>query len=368
MLKRAKKRIKGIILKGIKLWIKLFFLPVKIIMVQNCRKSMVILQRFLISCCQEAEKQCECFVTFSFRNKDYMKCEGIKEKRLNKKIAVILQGPLIEKDSFTLNTVRRYMDYSNDLVVIVSTWNDESSETIAQINAVGAIVVTSTKPDMPGIAHINYQLVSMQAGIKVAQNLGCEYICKTRTDQRLYNSSSFHYMALLLEEYPSSSSIIKNRIIAFSTEYGSLYKPYYISDFLYFGKKDDMTAFLTIPLDSRNIGFTKCKSREAAEGELIPEIYIIRKYIKAIEGNYDTTIRGYWEFVKDCMILVDKSQFDLYWPKYDERYCEHIRNGSYSVANENIREFNFDFGTWLCLYKGILEYKPEYEKMTELQI
>lgn len=367
MLQKAKKGIKSIIFRGIELWIKTFFLPVKVVMVRNSRKD-AFLQHFLVSCCREAEKQCDCFVSLHLRNKNYVECKGIKEKRLNKKIAIILQGQLIEKDSFTLNTVRRYMDYSDDLVVIVSTWSDESCETIAQLKSMGAIVVISIKPDMPGIGHINYQLVSMQAGIKAAQNLGCEYVCKTRTDQRIYNSTAFHFMALLLEEYPSKTPILNGRIIAFSTEYGSLYKPYYISDFMYFGKKNDMSAFLAIPLDPRNIDFIKCKSKEASERELIPEIYIIREYIKAIGGSYDTTIRGYWEFVKDCMILVDKNQLDLYWPKYDYRYCEHIRNGSYNVANVNIKEFNFDFETWLCLYKGILEYKLEYENMTELQI
>ena len=63
--------------------------------------------------------------------------------------------------------------------VILSTWDDESPDSIPQGNWE---VLRNTKPAVPGISHRNYQRRSTAAGLLRAQELGATHVLKWRTD------------------------------------------------------------------------------------------------------------------------------------------------------------------------------------------
>ncbi len=69
--------------------------------------------------------------------------------------AIILQGPLVAIDDFSLETVRYYRRFAPKSVVIVSTWSDESESELQKLRDLGAEVITSDRPIEPGRMNVN---------------------------------------------------------------------------------------------------------------------------------------------------------------------------------------------------------------------
>ena len=344
------------------LWTKLFIIPIQLFKCKN--KNGQITEKFMILICKNIEKKSNLFISHTLRNKFFTNRDNPKFNNTDD-IAIVIQGPIETKNDFTIETVKYYKEagYSN---IIVSTWNSENPEIIQRLKSMGVRVVTSELPNFKGYGNINYQLVSTQNGIKEAIKKNSKYICKTRSDQRIENVFSFVAMIRLLNNYPvKGKSSLLNRIIALSTEYGSFYTPYYVSDFFYFGTSEDMSKFLDIKLDNRDFFERKGMSRyDVANKKAISEVYIMRNLVEIMGNNYDCSIKDYWDFIRDNLILIDKCFIKLYWPKYDTRYCEHIRNGTYNCNKvKKYLESNIDFMSWILLYENKIIYKEEYEKI-----
>src|SRR3989338_3462959 len=65
--------------------------------------------------------------------------------------AVVIQGPILKVNDFTLETVRLYKRNFDQSFIIVSTWDDEDQQYLKKIKDAGAIVVTSAKPENCGL-------------------------------------------------------------------------------------------------------------------------------------------------------------------------------------------------------------------------
>lgn len=285
--------------------------------------------------------------------------------------AIVLQGPIRVEDNFTFNTAMFYKENYPNAVVIVSTWNNEPEEEINRLKNAGIDVVLCHKPENCGHKNVNLQLITSYAGITRAQELGCEFTCKTRTDQRLDRSNIFEFFANLIKKFPTCQPTLqRGRIIFLGMNYGTLFIPYFMSDFLYFGYTEDMVKLMGVPLDERKnfkIG-TDVTRYKLAESLDPPEIYILYKYLESIGCDNEISIKQYWEFVKNMSICVGRRDVDLVWPKYEDMYEKNTYYGDYSPKNNSIRltTENFDFVTWFNLYSGTFLYKDEYEqRMTE---
>ncbi len=354
--------------KLVSVWSALFLFPLKL--AEKLYGEKKIIEEFMIQFCRNIEKGTGLYVSHHLRPvKPDIECElpAIAETEL---IAVVLQGPILHTDDFTVNTILYYRQMKGNLLIIVSTWETESQETIQRLKQTGAIVVVSKPPKYGGIGNINYQIVSMQAGIRKALEMKADYICKTRTDQRISHPYAFTFLKNLLNEYPvTGSSSLNYRIVTLATEYGSMFEPYYISDFLYFGYWKDIKKMLDIPLNQRrSIDRVNMTRKMLAEKKGTAEIYIIKSFFESTGEICEDSILGYWTLLKNSMILIDKPMIRLYWAKYDARYCEHVRDGSYSTRMdlERNRLSNFDFLSWLSLFNGNLIYKVEYEEYMNL--
>lgn len=323
-------------------------------------------EQLLIGICKRIDKKTSCFASCNLRPKDPLLCEQYPKHCIGKSIAIVMQGPILKDEDFTLNTVKCYKRIPSVSYVIVSTWNTENEKHLKQIEDEGAIIVSTPLPECPGIGNLNYQLISMKAGIKKALELGADYICKTRTDQRIYKEFAFDFMYNLLQMFPSGAEFTQsNRIVALATEYENMFYPYYISDFLYFGNSNDMKKFLEIREETRDEKPPFINYKERIQTEANAEIFIARELIKVCGGGYGDSIKEYWRYIKDAFILIDKSIIGLYWNKYDNKYCEHKRNGNYftnSTSNKHLT-LNFDFLTWLSLYYDQISYDDAYEKI-----
>ena len=109
-------------------------------------------------------------------------------------VAIVIQGPLILDNHFTLNTVKLYKRYYPGCKVIVSTWNDSNKSEIDSLKTAGADIVLNAAPGIFGLGNMNFQIVSTKGGIQCADDAGAKYILKTRSDQRIYKPHMLEYL------------------------------------------------------------------------------------------------------------------------------------------------------------------------------
>ncbi len=289
------------------------------------------------------------------------------------KVAIVLQGPLMAKDNFTINAVEQYLSMYPDCWIIVSTWKMQDTEIIDKLEKIGAIVVLSDMPDSAGNLNVNYQIVNSRAGIIKAKELGAKYICKTRTDQLLCRPHLFDNLIGMLEMFPvETNNFSKQRLVCLSMNYGNLFYPYFMSDFFYFGDVDEMIRLFDCPLDTRE-RFTMDKDSTRRDYSVLmyaPEVYLLRNYFESLGIKTECTVKQYWESVKKYLICIDNQYIDLYWPKYDNyRYRLHNLYGSYFESDSELRKKteNFNFVNWLNLYTGKLTYCKDYEAYADIK-
>lgn len=353
-------------------------IPIKVL-AKVCSKKpdklLGIVGQNMLAMCKIAEKYTDYFITYRYRPR-YTESLPILERKHNRapKIAIVLQGPIMEKDDFTCESVKFYKKHYPNAHIIVSTWVDENKDLIDRVSNAGAIVVQTEKPHFFGHGNINLQLVNSKTGIFRAKELGSEYVCKTRTDQRIMHADVFEYLINLLNLFPCDNSDFlskqKSRIICFGMEYGDLFYPFFLSDFFYFGATEDICSLFDSELDYReNVGICDNVSRRlCAQENRVSEIQIIRQYISRMGGNNVCTIRAYWDFVKNHLICINKDDIGLFWNKYDTKYSEHARNGHFHEqdSEQNLKCYNWDFINWLNLYSGTLEYQQRYEERADI--
>lgn len=348
----------------IHIWTLLMTLPLRLF--RGRAYCNVINEIFMQETCKNVEQLSNLYMSVNLRPKKIENNRQVFISPVSQTIAVILQGPLLLKDDFTLNTVRYYLKSNPNLKVIVSTWEGENDDALEKIKIAGACVVQSELPVESGHRNINYQLVSMQAGIRKALEARADYICKTRTDQRIENPDAFTFMKSMINLFPvSEHSHFKKRIVALGAEHGSMFNPYYISDFVYFGTCEDMKLMLSIPMRKKRFIEKTMSRKDASMNKTSPEAYIIKTLFEISGTVYCDTIDDYWKSIKDSLVLMDMSILGIYWPKYDARYCEHTRNGTYAVgmSDEVKLQANFNFSTWLALINGDIAYHEVYEKL-----
>lgn len=298
------------------------------------------------------------------------------------KVAIVIQGPIRDEDDFTIETIKLYKKMYPKIDIIISTWIDISEKQLEKIKKLDVHLVINEKPIYSGLGNMNYQIISSREGIKMARSLGCSYVLKMRSDQRIYKDNFIELFLGLIEQFPISDKNKKikqiKRLIMFQgTVGGSMFIPYFLADFLFFGYIEDMEKLFDVKLDKLNM---TSSDREKWLDEMIgeinvgdyykktaPEIKIIENYI---ENNSSIklcfTVEQYWQFVKDYLITVGWDDIDLYWPKYGV-YEENRKKHTYETKDSSDRylRYNWNFSNWFCLYSDKLKYSKEVEKYKE---
>lgn len=262
-------------------------------------------------------------------------------------IAIIIQGPIKSDLDFTLETVKLYRKNFNDTTIIVSTWDTEDEKSVQEIRSLGVEVILNKKPSLPGIGNINLQLVSSLAGIKRAQELGVEYVYKTRTDQRMYGVNINEFLINLLRVFPVKSGFKQHERIIASSFLSQKYVPYLITDMFQFGYIEDMiqywstthdtrTALLKIPLTSQDVMDAR-----------ISESYLCSEFLTSVGREVTWTIEDSWHAYADHFCIVDKETLDLFWYKYDF-YHEYQKKRYDGIGNDQL----LTFAEWFNLYSA----------------
>lgn len=338
---------------------------------------------YTCSICKAYEETSNFFVSFRKKPKDIKKYVVNYNITKNiKSVAIVIQGPLKKEDDFTLQTVMYYKKMYPLCDVIVSTWEDEDKRLVQRIREAGAIVILNAKPLKTGLGNVNFQLVSTKQGIDYAlKKTDKKYILKTRSDQRIVKPHFLEYFIGLLEQFPISQNEYqqnKRILVHQGSTGGNMFIPYFISDFLYFGDKDDMAALFALKLDDKISMSYKERSNwiQGLTGKVsvdkyyqltAPEIYIIEEYIKFRTGKKpDRTVEKYWEFMRNYMISISWDDISLFWYKYNSQNESELFRLYEERDNERrYLQYTWTFQNWFNLYSGMIEYKKEFEKIKE---
>ena len=266
------------------------------------------------------------------------------------KLGLVMQGPLMKEDNFTLETVKLYKKTFENTEIIVSTWKTENLDYIEKIKEAGATVILNDPPEFAGISNVNYQIKSSIAGIRKAKEIGCEYAIKARTDQRMYASNIKEFLFNLLKIFPLSSEIQvqKQRLITCSANTFK-YRLYGLSDMFLFGHIDDVLLFWSVKEDNRNFdkndAFYTTSLRNYCKSKLV-EVYFTCEFLQAVGKNLSFTLQDSWQSYSKHFCVIDKESLDLCWPKYTNKEHRWIKYTPYSLEELSFKE-------WLNIYTGL---------------
>lgn len=264
---------------------------------------------------------------------------------INLDYGILLQGPIIAEDNFTLQTVKLYKHIYPNALIVVSTAAESDQALINAIQNEGVPVVTYQVPQFRGLSNINMQLCSTITGLNYLKDKGVKYMLKSRTDQRCTKSMDFISLMMDLQKaFPVNDAGIKKRLIIASTNSFAA-RLYPITDMFMFGDIADMELYWNIPLDIATrhddildpAMFIKFK---VAEG------YLVNNFFKSVNFSPDWTAEDSDRFLSKYFCIVDQEQLDLYWLKY-ERFFDI----PYAVSDPQYKQrTRKEFAMWLSAW------------------
>ncbi len=263
-------------------------------------------------------------------------------------VGVIIQGPIKRENDFTFESALLYKKTMPGALIVISTWDDEHlNETFLKKHNIS--VIKSQKPKTSGLGTTNYQIVSTINAIKYLKKMGCKYVVKTRSDQRVYGQNLIPFFLTLLYQFPSVNLNQNNRIIELSMNV-CRYRPYSMCDMFQFGHLADLELMWGVVLDPRNQStnsFSRIRrtSRDVSES-FIGEIYIHRNYLKTIGASDEVSLKTFYKNLVDHFIIIDKEQVDLFWYKYNAMEYGIAENPLYDVNRQKSRIY---FRDWLVM-------------------
>lgn len=273
--------------------------------------------------------------------------------------AIVMQGPPVEDDAFTLETLRLYRRFYPDCHLILSTWADTPRGVLAPIEDLGVDIVLSEKPPKAGLFNVNMQIVTASAGVERAVAKGASWILKTRVDQRMHNPYAMDSLQALAEAFPvRNQPAQQHRIIGVGQ--GSLtLAPYHVTDQTVFGHAKDMAVYWTPPLRLEDPPEHWPSERERVYldvpiGELcrlgVPESYFASQFLQRLGRDLSWTLADTWAAYRDSFCFVDYPSVDLFWVK-SQSYTQRELTSTYDLTNR----YEPGFMHWLLLYSGKIQ-------------
>lgn len=255
--------------------------------------------------------------------------------------AVVLQGPIVTKNDFTLETIRLYKHYFPAITLILSTWEGEGEATVNRLSGEGVTLILQKKPHPTGPMNVNLQLVSSKAGAERAALLGKTFTLKTRTDQRIYNKKALQSLTMILKGFPLeqfAQSKQKGRLVGLSS---SARKAFCFSDFFIFGFTNDVNIYFSASLlfNESMLDF----ERYHGTSSFTPEGYLLTEFLKKVDYPLKYTSEDSLCALATRCVIIDAQLLDWYWHKY-QRHLEY-RARFHRKENEEI-----GFLEWCSLY------------------
>lgn len=264
-------------------------------------------------------------------------------------LALVIQGPIVNDDDFTLETLKIYQRTFKGARIILSTWEDEAAVAVEQCEDMGITVLQNAKPEYRGESNINLQIVSALNGVRLAKACGAEHVLKLRTDQRIYGPNAADTFYAIIDTFPVNGGWPKQKKRIVGCNLNTFkYRMYGLSDMLLFGCSDDMLTYWDVALDERRFGVDDRRRAGAslrAEAERrVCEVYLATEFLKRVGRELQWSLKDSWNAFRDHFCIVDREHLDLYWPKYSSREHRWLSYGKDQRCQE------LSFGEWLHLY------------------
>ena len=84
---------------------------------------------------------------------------GALQSVLERRFAIIIQGPVADDDDFTLSTIELYRFHFPNAIIILSTW-PVSPIFLKAAQKFNVHVIQNKPPDNPGISNLNFQITT----------------------------------------------------------------------------------------------------------------------------------------------------------------------------------------------------------------
>lgn len=355
----------------LKVWLKL---PIWVLAKVSPKHSCILFTRAVGESMEEALPY---FVSYQFRPKKADDFLSREEKSPNAdKFAIIMQGPLVRKNDFTLETVRLYEKLFPGVLIIVSTWDTEEKEYVMKLREEkNCTVLLNQMPCHGGFLNINYQTRSTVAGIRYAQEQGKKFVFKTRCDYRFAKRGLLEYLHQLLLAYPCGGTLThqRYRIVMTSGRRGDMFRPFFVGDQFNFGYSEDMLNLWDQPMIEQECTmdeFARIRKQKHLSWKQEREYtsILIKRFVQKMSGEeLEISVKNYWDFVQKYLILVSAKDVDAYYYKYAERYEESKFCGDFYRQDSlnTCYAYNWNFVSWSNLYHGMLKYDEEMEKISE---
>ncbi len=235
------------------------------------------------------------------------------------KVGVVIQGEIINDYDFTLNTLYIYKKiFSENSELILSTWEKKDDNVynslILKIKKMGVHVLLNIKPNEPGVANSNMQIRSSLNGLLLAKKLGCSFVIKSRTDQRIYSDKCLFGFYNLTKFFKPHDKKLNNRIVVSSFNTFK-FRYYGISDMFMFGNIDDVILYWSVKEQSYN-PFPLSESKFENFQKKCIETFICFDFQRKLNLNLNFNLLDYYKLLANYFIVVDRDFVELYWPKY----------------------------------------------------
>ncbi len=289
------------------------------------------------------EKISPFYVSVNLRLKTFGANEMLKYpvyEHLDERYAIVMQGPLINKDHFTLETLKLYRHIYPGIQIVLSTWKIDDKELVGILKDLRIKVIQNERPNYVGACNINLQITSTVNGLQSLDFQKVIYVLKTRSDQRCCKAFNFlEYMNALQGKYPlQEQTVLKERLIIASLD-TYMIRLYGVTDMFMFGTATDMLKYWDIPLD----GLREVPAIMSAEKMIsfkIAEGYILDHFFKTVGFIPNWSLADSNHFFSKYFCIIDKEQLDLFWFKYNRFFDSIIQLPERNYKEQIRREYS----------------------------
>jgi hypothetical protein len=299
----------------------------------------------------------------------------------DKDISIVVQGPILMEAKFgmTEETTKlaclRLKELFPESELILSTWEGENVEGITYDK-----LIFNKDPgatwfdyyDHNNLNNCNRMIVSTLAGIRAASR---KYVLKVRSDLFLVSKHFLKYFDKF-PFYNQDLKFVKSRILSFSmwsirghkTPVFTMPKPFHVSDWTYFGYKEDLLNLYTVPLIEPEFSqwfLDKCKPFSDIAPHVLwkmpPEQHInssfFKKYIDNLHLEHtaddsNNNMEKSTQLLMNNFIVLDHSQFSFISLKH---FC-------FQFSKQNYEWFIYH-SVWLNNYYKYIDEHTFLNKM-----
>lgn len=287
------------------------------------------------------------FFSYNYRKKFFK----LSRNKVKNKITIIIQGPIIRRNNFTLNSINLYLKNCNSNIIL-STWENEllNSE-IKDLRKIGVVVLINKLPKIKGPSNLNCQILSTLNAIKIAKLKRNKFIIKTRTDFRIYLENFDIKILKLFNDYKKKNKFLKIG----STNFTLKNRLFSLSEILMFGETNNLNNYFSKLYTDREYSdfnfFLKKQKKESfflrESYNCFPENFLCYKYLKLkINKKIKYNSENYIGALKKYFIIIDNSILDIFWYKYNHQY--EYREKDFSLKQKN---YPLRFLDWINLNK-----------------